>query len=48
MTLSCRTCGSRDVELVGDNGVTDPADGDRRETYECLMCSETFTEVLHA
>jgi hypothetical protein len=35
MTLKCDTCGTTALKLVDDNGVVDPADGDRLEIYEC-------------
>jgi len=47
MTLRCPDCDSIDIELVDDNGVTDPANGDRVEWYECA-CGHRFKKVLHA
>ena len=48
MTLTCRACDSPGIRLIDDNGVTDPADGDRVEQYECQDCGHTFTQVLRA
>ena len=48
MTLTCSHCGGYDVELVDDNGVTDPRDGDRVEHYKCHHCGDRFTKVLRA
>jgi len=46
-----RTCNRTDcngaVKIVDDNGVTDPANGDRWEEYECEY-GHTFSIVLEA
>jgi hypothetical protein len=49
MTLTCREpdCNGA-VALINDNGVTDPANGDRWEEYECANCGHTFTKTLKA
>lgn len=44
MTLECPECGTIDVELVEDNGVTDPTET-RLEAYECVNGHE-FTKTL--
>ena len=48
MTLVCEACDSPAIRIVDDNGVTDPADGDRWEQYECDDCGHTFQKVLRA
>lgn len=35
------------VTIIDDNGVVDPAEGDRLEQYECAK-GHTFTKVLRA
>lgn len=47
MSLRCSSC-DEPLELVDDNGVTDPAEGDRVEFYECSWCGAGRTEVLRA
>jgi uncharacterized C2H2 Zn-finger protein len=47
MTLRCPECDGA-VRVVADNGVTDPANGDRWEQLECQRCGYTFSQVLHA
>lgn len=47
MTLQCKECGTTAARIIDDNGVTDPADGDRWEKYECEN-GHTFTVVLRA
>jgi len=49
MTLTCKQpdCDGA-VKLINDNGVVDPAEGDRWEEYECGVCKCTFTQVLRA
>ena len=37
VTLRCTRCRGA-VELVDDNGVTDPDEGDRFEIYRCVSC----------
>jgi hypothetical protein len=46
VTLTCH-CGSRDIELVDDNGVTKPP-ATRVEYYECHGCGDEFRKVLTA
>ena len=41
------TCGGA-YRVVDSNGVTDPANGDRVETWECEDCGHTKTKVLRA
>jgi len=49
MTLTCEAQGCNGaVKMIDDNGVVDPADGDRWEQYECAQCNHTFTKVLRA
>jgi len=49
MTLTCPQHGCNGaVSLINDNGVVDPAEGDRWEEYECAQCGHTFTKVLQA
>ena len=48
MTLTCRACDSPGIRLIDDNGVTDPADGDRWERFECEDCGHTYSQELRA
>jgi|AntRauTorcE11897_2_1112592.scaffolds.fasta_scaffold01097_3 hypothetical protein len=34
------------MEVVDDNGVTDPANGARIEKWECQTCGETIQKTL--
>jgi len=45
VTLRCSQCGCA-VEMVDDNGVVDPADGDRVEVYRCVRCGAAGTLTL--
>ena len=45
VTLRCSRCGCA-VEMVDDNGVVDPSDGDRFEEYRCVGCGATGTLTL--
>jgi len=48
MPLTCQHDGCDcAVTIIDDNGVTDPANGDRWERYECPK-GHTFTQVLTA
>lgn len=48
MTLTCREPGCDcAVKIIDDNGVVDPAEGDRWEKYECAN-GHTFAKVLRA
>jgi len=44
--LTCPYCDSYTVELVDDNGVSDPAVGTRLETYDCHQCGSGFQLIL--
>lgn len=46
--MSCGECGSTDWRVTDDNGVTDPANGDRIEYCECQQCGHEWTNVLRA
>lgn len=45
MTIECPTCGTTAATIIDDNGVVDPAEGDRVEFYECPD-GHTFKIVL--
>ena len=42
--MKCDTCGTTALTLVDDNGVVDPADGDRTELYRC---ENDHTKFVH-
>jgi len=45
VTLRCTRCRGA-VEMVDDNGVVDPDDGDRFEEYRCVGCGDIGTLTL--
>jgi len=45
--MPCNQCGGV-YEVVESNGVTDPANGDRWEKWECQNCGHTKTKTLKA
>ena len=44
---TCAHCGGP-YDVVDDNGVTDPAEGDRWELWQCADCGHEKTKVLRA
>lgn len=47
MTLKCPECNTTALSLKDDNGVVDPANGDRIEWYECER-GHKFSYTLQA
>lgn len=45
--LRCLECNGA-LDLIDDNGVVTPEEGDRWERYECVECGETREVTLRA